>query len=185
MHLNSAMIRTRSDLREYIYEDSKNFYRRMPNMLTRIKSRIFSTPINDQSKIWAYIRTLRLCEYYHNHSNRIVRVLGNLLYCHKLRTLSRITGFQIPPNTLGKGLTIWHWGTIIISDDSRIGDYCTLEPGVVVGSKIDYGRAPVIGNHVTINGGSRIIGDITIGDDVIIGANTVVLKNTPPLHCCR
>lgn len=175
------MIQTRKDLREYLFEDAKNFSRRVPSAMARIKSRLLSTPISDQSKIWAYIYTLRKCEYYHNQSNLIIRTLGSLLFCHKLRKLSRVTGFQIPPNTIGKGLTIWHWGPIIISDDARIGDYCTLEPGVVVGSKTDYGKAPIIGNYVTINGGARVIGDITVGDDVIVGANSVVTKNTPPI----
>ena len=40
--------------------------------------------------------------------------------------------------------------------------------------------APRIGNRVDIGAGAKILGDISIGDDAVIGANAVVLKNVPP-----
>lgn len=42
------------------------------------------------------------------------------------------------------------------------------------------GGIPIIGNNVTIYAGAKVFGKITIGDDVIIGANAVVTKDIPP-----
>jgi serine O-acetyltransferase len=100
-------------------------------------------------------------------------------YLHKLRKISRVTGFQIPPNTIGKGLTIWHWGPVIINPAVRIGENCTLNPMVIIGHKVPGEPAPTIGNNVFISGGAKIIGDITIDDNVIIAPNAVVVKDVP------
>ena len=54
-----------------------------------------------------------------------------LYWLRKLRRISYKTGFQIPPNTCGKGITIWHWGPIIINGAAQIGENCTLYPGVL------------------------------------------------------
>ena len=100
-------------------------------------------------------------------------------YLHKLRSLSRITGFQIPPNTVGEGLTIWHWGTIIINPKVKIGKNCTLYPGVLIGHKEEGQPAPVIGNNVFICSGAKIIGNVHIGNNVVIGHNCVVTHDIP------
>ena len=178
------MIQNKQDYRYYIERDSRNYRKVSGNMgiKERFLNRLLSSPISDQSKIWEYIKTLRKCEYWHNART----VLGGggkfiyLLYLHKLRKLSRITGFQIPPNTIGPGLTIWHWGPIIVNGNAFIGENCTIRPDVVIGYKDRNGTAPIIGNNVTINSGSRIIGNgIVVGDNVIIAPGAVVTKSIP------
>lgn len=96
----------------------------------------------------------------------------------KLRKLSHITGFQIPPHVCGKGLTIWHWGSIIVNPSVRIGDNCTLYPGVLIGHKT-LGDTPIIGNNVFIGSGTKIIGQVNIGDNVTIGQNCTIVKSIP------
>jgi serine O-acetyltransferase len=76
-------------------------------------------------------------------------------------------------------LTIWHWGPIIINPLVRIGDNCTLYPGVLIGHKYEGALAPQIGNNVFIGSGAKIIGAITIGSNVTIAPNTVVTKDIP------
>lgn len=102
-----------------------------------------------------------------------------LFWLRILRKYSHITGFQIPPHTCGKGLTIWHWGPIIINPASKIGDNCTLYPGVLIGHKIPGGGAATIGNNVFIGAGTKIIGPVKIGNNVTIGQNCVITKNIP------
>jgi len=171
------MIKTKQDLVECLELDANN-YPYVRNTLKNRLKRLLQTPIGDQSLIWAYIRALRYSEYHTNNKGLIHKIL-RLWYYWRLRRLSYKTGYQIPPNTIDSGLTIYHWGFIIINPKVRIGKNFTCEQGIVVGSKEDYGPVPVIGDNVTINGGCRVIGGIKIGDNVVIGANSVVTKDIP------
>jgi serine O-acetyltransferase len=58
-----------------------------------------------------------------------------------------------------------------------VGDYCTISSGVVIGTKTGQNKNAVIGNNVEITLGVKIIGDVTIGDNVIIAPNSVVVKD--------
>ena len=77
----------------------------------------------------------------------------------------------------GKGLHIWHYGSVIISGDAKIGEDCTFHGQACIGNNGSSEAAPVIGNHVDIGVGARILGDIYIADHVKIGANAVVTKS--------
>ena len=170
------MISSKKELRDCLMLDAANYQEVSGSK--RWIHQLSSDPISDQWYIWRYIRTLRYCEYYKNHNG----VLSKLIlrwYMYKLRKYARITGFQIPPNTIEAGVTIWHWGYIIVNPEARIGTNCTLYAGVQVGHKTPGGRSPRIGDHVFLGSGAKIIGDITIGNNVIIGPNAVVTKDVP------
>jgi serine O-acetyltransferase len=102
-----------------------------------------------------------------------------IYYRWKLNRLAYKTGFQIPPNVVGPGLTIWHWGTIIINERTRIGKNVVLNPLVVIGHKTPGGGCPIIGDDCFIGCGAKIFGDIRIGNHVTIAPNAVVVKNVP------
>ena len=75
-----------------------------------------------------------------------------------------------------------HLNGIYIHPKVFIGEDCTILQQVTIGAnehKIEYDKAPRIGNRVYIGAGAKIIGDVEIGDDVRIGANAVVTKNVP------
>lgn len=183
------MIKNKQDYYGYLDSDSINYriISGKAGFTKWLKTRLFATPISDQSMIWLYIKTLRKCEYYLNTRDHsvwgVIKLVMYFYYLHRLRVLSRKTSFQIPPNTIGKGLTIWHWGPIIINPNTIIGENCIIRPDIVVGYKGRGGKAPIIGNNVTLNSGSRVIGnDIVIGDDVIVAPGAVVTKSIPS-HC--
>jgi serine O-acetyltransferase len=99
-----------------------------------------------------------------------------------LKLLSQIlTGIDLPCEVqVGRRLTIEHFGDIIISGDTVIGDDVIIRNGVTIGLKrTGIAGAPIIGNRVDIGAGAKILGAIRIGDDVVIGANAVVLKDIP------
>ena len=102
-----------------------------------------------------------------------------MYYLHKLRKYSHIPGYQIPPHIISKGLTIWHWGPIIINPSASIGENCTIYPGVLIGHKNPGEGCAVIGNNVFIGAGTKIIGCVKIGNNVIIGQNCVITKDIP------
>jgi len=96
------------------------------------------------------------------------------------RFIEMTTGISIPACcSIGKGFRIHHFGGIIFHPTVEIGENCTLFHGVTIGDRGGTGRAARIGNNVLIGAGAKIIGEITIDDDCIIGANAVVTRNIP------
>ena len=81
---------------------------------------------------------------------------------------------------IGKKFIILHHGSIYINKNTVIGDNVRIAAQVVLGvSKLDDQRCPVIGNRVFIGAGAKVLGAVKIGDNSIIGANAVVVKNIP------
>jgi serine O-acetyltransferase len=112
---------------------------------------------------------------------RLLRKPFSLLY-KLMRVFSHIlTGIELPCEArVGRRLRIEHFGGIIVSGDAVIGDDVVIRQGVTIGLKRTHERgAPVIGNRVDIGAGAKLLGAITIGDDAVIGANAVVIKDVP------
>ena len=91
-------------------------------------------------------------------------------------------GISIPYNThVGPGLYIGHYGCIVVNDSVVIGKDCNINHGVTIGLK--YGGkspgVPAIGDRVYLGPGCKVIGGISIGNDVAIGANSVVVDSVP------
>lgn len=82
---------------------------------------------------------------------------------------------------IGKGLYIGHPYGITINPAAKIGCNCNIHKGVTIGQENRGKRegTPVIGNEVWIGINSTIVGNITIGDDVLIAANTFVNCDIP------
>ena len=95
----------------------------------------------------------------------------------RFKRLSMKLGFSIPLNVFEEGLSIAHYGTIVVNSKAKVGKNCRLQEGVNIGATNGSPNAPIIGNNVFIGTGAKIIGDITIADDVAIGANAVVVKS--------
>lgn len=79
--------------------------------------------------------------------------------------------------TIGKAFKINHGIGTVIGARCRIGDNCTIHQNCTIGDR--NGGRPEIGDNVTIYAGAMILGDITIGDGCIIGANSVVTRSYP------
>lgn len=122
-------------------------------------------------------RQLRRVEYYGNCRHDILGRGWLIVLKIKFTALSIYFGFTIPPNTCGPGLVINHWGTIVISSLAIIGRGCRINTCVNIGVK--HGKAPMIGKNVYIGPGAVLFGDISIGDNVSIGANAVVTQSFP------
>jgi len=113
--------------------------------------------------------------------SRWLRLPFSLLY-KILKLLSQIlTGIDLPCETqVGRRFLIEHFGDVIISGDTVIGDDVIVRNGVTLGLKrTGEPGAPTIGNRVDIGAGAKVLGPIHIGDDVAIGANAVVIADVP------
>lgn len=79
-------------------------------------------------------------------------------------------------NNIGPGLLIQH-GFATIIDAESIGLGCKIFQQVTIGYEGD--KRPKIGNNVTICCGAKVIGGVTVGDNVVVGANAVVVHDVP------
>lgn len=116
--------------------------------------------------------------------------ISHFLYRCKMFFIARLisqigrffTGIEIHPGAqIGRRLFIDHGMGIVIGETTTIGNDCTIYHNVTLGGtgKDKYKRHPDIGNNVMLGCGSKILGPIKVGDNVKIGANSVVLKNIP------
>lgn len=82
---------------------------------------------------------------------------------------------------IAEGFSISHHGYIIIRNGTKIGKNCWIRPGLCIGKKsiVDESEGATIGDNCRIGVGVGIFGDPVIGDNVSIGANSVVTKNIP------
>ncbi len=116
--------------------------------------------------------------------------ISHFLYRKKLIFLARLvsqisrflTGIEIHPGAeIGKNLFMDHGMGIVIGETSIIGDNVTIYHGVTLGGvSLEKGkRHPTVGNDVVIGAGAKVLGNIIIGDNSKIGANSVILKDIP------
>lgn len=91
-----------------------------------------------------------------------------------------LTGISIPASAvIGHSFYIGHFGGIIINADTIIGTDCNISQGVTIGvsGREDKRGVPVIGNRVYIGANAVIAGKINVGNDVLIGACSLVNAN--------
>jgi serine O-acetyltransferase len=130
--------------------------------------------------IWRYERSLRRLEYVRNANANVVSV-SVARYRH--RRLGRELGFSIPPNVFGPGLSIAHYGTIVVNGGARVGANCRVHAGVNIGTAAGQSEAaPTVGDNCYIGPGAKLFGPIEIGSDTVIGANAVVNRSFPEGH---
>ncbi|MCM1529287.1 MAG: serine O-acetyltransferase [Alistipes sp.] len=116
--------------------------------------------------------------------------IAHSFYVHKHYTAARIisqwarrkTGIEIHPGaTIGKGLFIDHGMGVVIGETAVIGDNCLLYQGVTLGGtgKDKGKRHPTLGDNVLVGAGAKVLGPFTVGSNVKIAANAVVLNAIP------
>lgn len=156
----------------------------IPGMLIRIDGRL-----RQDLDRWCEIHRLRLSPaaamayllwyfpefqnlvIYRNSDRPIRRRLFALFY-PPMKTL-----FLDTPD-IGGGLYIQHGFATMIAAKS-IGENCWINQQVTIGYN-GPGDPPVIGDNVTITCGAKVLGNITVGDHVIVGANAVVIRDVAP-----
>jgi serine O-acetyltransferase len=118
--------------------------------------------------------------------HRIAHMLWNTGMPFIPRFLSHVarqlTGIEIHPGArIGKNFFIDHGGGVVIGETTVIGDNCLLYQDVTLGGTSDKRekRHPTLLDNVIVGSGAKIIGAVTIGNNVTIGSNSVVVKDVP------
>ena len=156
------MIKTKDDLMYYLECDRialGNSYKR---------PRIFT------DEVWRFQRSLRRLEYYTNSGRGGILGMMERVRFHRL---SVKLGFSIPINVFGPGLSIVHYGAIVVAQGAKIGANCRIHEGVTIGATNGSSKAATIGDNVFIGSGAKIIGDVIISSNVAIAANAVVNRD--------
>ena len=159
------MIQNKNDLKYYLEQDK---------IALGIKR---SRPLIFGDEIWKFQILYRKYEYLRNvYSNTIL-----LPYVYIIKILfekkSVKLGYSIPINVFGPGLSIAHYGTIVINSHAKIGKNCRIHEGVTIGATSGSKAAPNIGDNVFIGSGAKIIGNVKIASDIAIGAGSVITKD--------
>ncbi len=111
----------------------------------------------------------------------VLRKFLSFIYRILFKLTQILTGVELPCEAeVGDNFVIDHFGGIIVSGFAKLGNNCRIRDGVVIGlRRIDDKRAPVLGDNVDVGSGAKLLGAIRIGNNVLIGANAVVLCDVP------
>ena len=164
------MIQSKKDYQYFIKEDSRRAGIR--NMAVYWAKIIYG---NEQAHSLKYLKSLRKYEYHHNCQH----ALRSLWYRYRNSRLGLKYGIHIGINMVGYGFWIPHFSGGITVNCKSMGNYCSVNGGVVVGNKGSQQNRASIGDHVKLSIGVKVYGNIKIGDHVIVAPNSVIFKDVP------
>ena len=163
------MIRNYKELRFYILADM---------MMNRDK---FKWSVKDRLKhliapdyIMLYLKSMRWCQFAADNPLKSILVFIPIILFHKFRfrKLGIKLGFSIGCQCLGYGVVIPHYGTIVVGSSNTIGNFAVLHTSVCIS-----GNGKKIGNALYLATGAKMTGTLEFGDNVSVGANSVVNKS--------
>jgi serine O-acetyltransferase len=109
--------------------------------------------------------------------------LLRLYYTVRLKLLSYKTQIQIPARTeIGEGFYIGHSGRVIVNPEAKLGKNMNVSTGVVIGAENRGARkgAPTFDGYCWIGANAVIVGNVHIGEDVLIAPLAYVNFDVPP-----
>lgn len=127
--------------------------------------------------IYFYQKLMRKTEYYLNCRKDVFGKIYGLFLKFMYLKKSQKLGLSIGLNVFGPGLSLVHYGQIVVNENTVAGKNCRIHEGVTIGATNGDPAAPVIGDNVFIASGAKIIGNVKIADNVAVGANAVVVKD--------
>ena len=161
------MINNKRDYKEYLHKDKMSL-----GIHESFLRKVFFP-----DRVCLFERQLRRLEYLNNCKHGLFWTIVMLYMKIRFYKLSVKLGFSIPINVFGPGLSIAHYGNIVINSNARIGANCRLHSGVNIGASGGGQNAPIIGDNCYIGPGAIIFGDIKLADNITIGANATVNRS--------
>ena len=121
--------------------------------------------------VMSFLYYMRKCSYYRHGGG----ILSRIMYAYNMRQYCRLgekLGFSIGCDSLGYGVVIPHYGTIVVGGAPRIGNYAVLHTSTCISD-----NKKMIGDGLYLSTGAKITSEITLGNNISIGANSVVNKS--------
>lgn len=160
------MINSKKELRRYLEQDRLALNRQQDRRPRWLKD-----------EIWKFEILLRKLEYDTNCRRGLFGAAIRKYHSFRFHRLSVKLGFTIPINVFAEGLSIPHYGTIVVHGGAKIGRNCRLQEGVTIGATDGSHEAAVIGDNCYFGSGAKVIGAVKIADDVAVGAGAVVTRD--------
>ena len=157
------MIKTKDDLNYYLLCDK----------VARGETKARPSLIGD--RLWKFQILYRKAEYHYNNREKLWHKLAYVFTYWRFRRRRDRLCSELPLNVFAEGLVIWHGQNIIVNEHARVGRNFSISAGCCIGHV--NGQTPVIGDNVEMTLGSRVLGGVTIANDVTIGAGALVLKD--------
>lgn len=166
------MLDTKKKLKACLKEE-KVYYISRKSIYDRMVEWITQDPC---VRIWKYQKALRYTEYY-SFQKGLKKIFLYTLARRRKNKLGVKLGIEISEKSFQEGLIIFHTGNIVVNGYSRIGKNCKLHGDNCIGNNGISEATPRIGDRVDIGVGAKIIGDVEIADDIVIGAGAVVNRS--------
>jgi len=139
-----------------------------PSLFTMLKNVFFPDWIH------RYLVYMRKTNYYSCFPKTSWGGVKFVYYNYMYKRLGLKLGFSIGYKCFGYGLVIPHYGTIVVGDDNRCGNYCVLHTSICISGE---GGGKRIGNALYVSSGCRINKPIILGNNIQICSNSVVNKS--------
>lgn len=156
------MIQSKKELDFYIKADymmNRGYFK--PTFKQRLKAILSPDYIMD------FLITMRRVDYYTQTKQTIPLIINKFKY----KKLSIKLGFSIGAEVFGYGLVIPHYGTIVVGENNRIGNYAVLHSSTCITA-----RQKVIGNNFYLSTGAKVTTGENLSDNIMVSANSVVTK---------
>lgn len=178
------MIKSKQDLKFYLFAD---YYMRYGNKKYNLFQKLFA-----RDYILDYLTSMRWTAYYKNCFGYKCFLSPRFLYhSHRFKKLGVKLGFSIGLNSLGYGVVIPHYGTIVVNASARLGNYCVLHTCTCIAGNGKTGDglylstgsiivSPNLGDYVTIGANSLVHNFEEVSNVLIVGSPASVLKDNYP-----
>lgn len=170
------MISSFSDYKEYLLHDARANIKRDSCSWLRMQLNVWYG--NESYRFFQYMQALRKYEYCLNCTSGFIGKVRCIIAKIRWHRIGAKCNVFIKPNVVGYGFRVPHLVGGVIINCKSVGNYCTANTGVVVGNNNKGGMA-VIGDNVDLTIGCKVIGGVSIGDNVTVAPNSVVVKDVP------
>lgn len=163
-----------------------NHYRTLKNKLRRqyifpgdrLSLWLAKLTCSDTYDIYRFLLHLRQYEHLITCKTTLFMKFRRLWHLRQYQKYAKGLGYVIGDGVLGENVVFFHRGSIVINPNARIGPNCKFHGDCSIGvAHTGSTASPRLGKGVDIGIGACILGDVYIADDIVIGANSVVISS--------
>lgn len=127
---------------------------------------------------WKFVKQMRITSYYYSkRNNNIIYSVFYIMNSRKMNKLARKIGIETGENVFDENVRIFHSNGIVINGNARIGKNCRLYGNNCIGNNGRNNQVPKLGDNVRVCVGAKVLGDVTIANNITIAAGAVVTKS--------